>query len=235
MPELNFDNGVTATGSSALSPAVSLSDATGNAAASGMSELDQSDFIQLLIAQVENQDPTKPLEPSQFMNQLAQFSTVNGIKDLNSSFNALADKLSADQPLKAANLVGRNVLIPASQGWLTSPAGLKGELDLSQSTSHIDLKIMNDQGALIRQLPLGGHTEGAVQFQWDGMTDAGTPAPDGRYHIVAEALIGGKLQALPVELETRVNSITLNQDGRGTQLNLANGESIDLAAVRQIR
>ena len=53
-------------------------------------ELGQADFIELLVAQINNQDPTKPLDPSQFMNQLAQFSTVNGIQELKTSFDSRA-------------------------------------------------------------------------------------------------------------------------------------------------
>ena len=59
-------------------------------------ELGQADFIELLVAQIKNQDPTKPLDPSQFMNQLAQFSTVNGIQELKSSFDSLAPVVEVD-------------------------------------------------------------------------------------------------------------------------------------------
>ena len=70
-------------------------------------ELNQTDFIELLVAQVKNQDPSKPMEPSQFMNQLAQFSTVNGVQELKGSFDGLAEKLSSGQSIQAAGLVGR--------------------------------------------------------------------------------------------------------------------------------
>ena len=85
-------------------------------------ELSQGDFIELLVAQVKNQDPTKPMDPSQFMSQLTQSSMVNGINELQNSFDTLANKLSSDQSLQAANLVGRTVLLTSDQrvssfGW----------------------------------------------------------------------------------------------------------------------
>ena len=79
-------------------------------------ELSQGDFIELLVAQVKNQDPTKPMDPGQFMTQLTQSSVVNGINELQKSFDTLANKLSSDQSLQAANLVGRTVLLTSDQG-----------------------------------------------------------------------------------------------------------------------
>ena len=198
-------------------------------------ELGQSDFIELLVAQMNNQDPTKPLEPSQFMNQLAQFSTVNGIQELKTAFDSLASRLSSEQSLQAAGLVGRNVLVAVGQGILTSGGTVSGVVDLPQQTSELNLRIINAAGVEVRSLPMGGHDQGPVQFQWDGFADDGSPVIPGRYRVIAEALIDGNLQAIEVEVETRVESITLNQDGSGTMLNLASGDSMPLHLVEQIR
>jgi len=198
-------------------------------------ELGQADFIELLVAQMNNQDPTKPLDPSQFMNQLAQFSTVNGIQELKASFDSLASRLSSEQSLQAASLVGRNVLVPGGQGSLTTGGTISGVVDLPQQSSDLNLRIVNAVGVEVRSLSLGGHDQGPVQFQWDGFGDDGSPVLPGRYTVIAEALIDGNLQAIEVEVETRVDSITLNQDGSGTMLNLASGDSMPLSFVEQIK
>ena len=198
-------------------------------------ELDQADFMSLLVAQIENQDPTKPMDASQFMDQLTQLSTVNGIQDLNTSFNGLADKLSSEQSLQAANLVGRDVLIPGGQGILDTKGAISGSVTLPQSASDLTLKIYNPQGEEVRTLPLGGHASGDVQFQWDGFYDDGSSAGAGHYNIVAEAFIGGTQQAVEVALDTRVDSVTLNQDGTGTTLNLASGAAVPLSTIQQIK
>ena len=82
---------------------------------------------------------------------------------------------------------------------------------------------------------MGGYEQGPVQFQWDGLADDGSAVAPGRYTVIAEALIDGNLQAIEVGVETRVDSITLNQDGSGTTLNLASGESMPLHLVEQIK
>ncbi len=199
------------------------------------SGLDQADFMSLLVAQIENQDPTKPMDASQFMDQLTQLSTVNGIQDLNTSFNSLADKLSSDQSLQAANLVGRDVLIPGGRGILNENGAISGSVTLPQSATDLTLKIYTPQGEEVRTLPLGGYASGEVQFQWDGFFDDGSSANAGYYNIVAEAFMDGTQQAVEVALDTRVDSVILNQDGTGTTLNLASGASVPLNSIQQIK
>lgn len=225
MPPLNIDNSF-----AALNPA-----STTQVGAKSDNNLNQDDFMRLMVAQIKNQDPSEPMDPSQFMDQLTQLTTVSGIQDLNTSFNTLADKLSSDQSLQAANLVGRDVLVPGGYGVLNDKGAISGAVTLPQSTSEVTLKIYNAQGVEVRSLPLGGYAAGNVSFQWDGFYDDGSSAPAGGYAIVAEAFIDGTQQAVEVALDARVNSITLSQDGTGTTLNLASGESVPLSFVQQIK
>lgn len=201
-------------------------------------ELDQADFIELLVAQVKNQDPTKPMDPSQFMNQLTQSSMVNGIQDLNTSFDTLASRLSSEQSMQAAGLVGKTVLMPGGQGYLTAADKVSGQLNLEQQASDVSLTIYNTRGEQVRTLPLGGHDAGNLQFQWDGFADDGSALPQGHYLITADAFINGEQQAVDVLLEKRIDSINLNNDASGTSgtvLNLASGESVSLGDIQQIK
>ncbi len=210
-----------------------------SAGGSARNELDQTDFIELLVAQVKNQDPSKPMDPSQFMNQLAQFSTVNGVQELNTSFGTLSDKLASGQSIQAAALVGRTVMVPGGETVLNETGGITGQLDLPEDSNGVTLKIYNARGELVRTLPLGPNEAGALQFNWDGFTDSGEAAGAGRYQVTADALIGGETQAVAVSIATRIESVTLNQDATGTPeaaiLNLAGGGSAPLSSVQQIR
>ena len=202
-------------------------------------ELTQSDFVELLVAQVKNQDPTKPMDPSQFMNQLTQSSMVNGINELQKSFDSLATKLTSDQSLQAAGLVGKSVLLPGGETLLTAGDSINGQLNLERQASEVKINIFNTQGELVKTLPLGGHKAGELQFKWDGISDGGTVVPKGEYLVTAEALIDGDQQAIEVSLETRIDSISLNQtiDGRqvGTLLNLASGQTVTLDEIQEIK
>jgi flagellar basal-body rod modification protein FlgD len=225
MSSLSIDNSF-----ASLNPAA----ATEATAKSG-NKLGQADFMELLIAQIKHQDPSEPMDPSQFMDQLTQLTMVNGVQDLNNSFTELADKLSSDQSLQAANLVGREVLIPGGYGVLDENGTMSGVVLLPQSASDITLKIQNSNGEEVRSLPMGGFSAGDLPFKWDGFMDDGSAAAPGAYTVTAEAFIDGNQQAVEVGVDTRVDSITLDQYGLGTLLNLASGESVSLSYVQQIK
>lgn len=230
MESLNIENSTSA-----------ISSANTNTAALNKpnDELSQANFIELLVAQVKNQDPTKPMDPSQFMNQLTQSSMVNGINELQKSFDSLSTKLTSDQSLQAAGLVGKSVLLPGGQGLLTAGGSINGQLNLERQASEVKINIFNTQGEQVKSLPLGGHHAGELQFKWDGFGDDGSVMPEGHYLVTAEALIDGDQQAIEVSLETRIDSISLNQNINGTQtgtlLNLASGQTVTLGEIQEIQ
>ena len=93
-------------------------------------ELGQEDFMTLMIAQFRNQDPFEPLDNGDFLGQLAQFGTVSGIDELNSSFSGLQNSIQSEQALQAANLVGHAVLAETETGFLPPGGSLYGAIDL---------------------------------------------------------------------------------------------------------
>jgi flagellar basal-body rod modification protein FlgD len=215
-----------------------LNPASTNATAKKPNELDQSDFIELLVAQVKNQDPTKPMDPSQFMNQLTQSSMVNGLNDLQSSFDSLATKLSSDQSLQAAGLVGKSALLAGGEAVLTAGSSVSGQINLERPANDVTINIFNNRGEQVRTIPMGANGAGPMLFKWDGFADNGGVAPQGNYLVTADASIDGNQQAAEVFLQSRIDSISINQsiDGSptGTLLNLSSGRSVSLNDVKQI-
>jgi len=229
MPDLSVNNDFTS-----INPA-----SVNNIEQDKPNELNQGDFIELLVAQVKNQDPTKPMDPSQFMSQLTQSSMVNGINELQSSFDTLATKLSSDQSLQAANLVGRSVLLASDQGYLSSDNSISGQVNLDDRASDVTLKVFNIYGEQVKTLPLGGNNEGSIQFKWDGIADDGSVAEAGNYLVTAEAMINGEQQAVEVALDYRIDSININKNPDGSQagtlLNLTSGQTVSLSDVLKIK
>src|SRR3954467_11892128 len=78
-------------------------------------ELNQGDFLTLMITQLKNQDPFKPLDPAQYVGQLAQFSSVSGLADVNKNISSLSDSLRCNQGLDGAALIGRTVIAEGNQ------------------------------------------------------------------------------------------------------------------------
>ena len=196
------------------------------------STLGQAEFLKLMTAQLQHQDPTKPLSNSEFLGQIAQFSTVSGIQGLQSSFGQLASAMQSNQILQASSLVGRSVLAPSELGVLPKEGGLNGAADLAASTSGLTVGIFDSKGVLVRTLGLGPQPAGPASFSWDGITDNGQQAAPGTYFIKAEAIVEGKSQAVDTYVNARVESVSVGKNG--LSLNLGSLGPVELSQIKQI-
>src|SRR5690606_6565634 len=97
-------------------------------------ELGKNEFLELLVAQLNNQDPLAPQENGEFIAQLAEFSTVEGIEKMNSSIDAMASSFQASQALQASPVAGRAVVFPSERAMVDPAAGFSGQLVLPQSS-----------------------------------------------------------------------------------------------------
>jgi flagellar basal-body rod modification protein FlgD len=202
-------------------------------AESSRKELGQEQFLELMTAQLQNQDPFKPMESGDFLGQIAQFSTVEGIGDLNDAFSGLSQSLVSNQALQAANLVGREVLAPTGVAALSQGGNIRGNVELPAASGEVVVNVYDQSGQLIRRLDLGSQTAGPVDFQWDGLKNDGQFAPPGSYFISAEASIDGQFEAVETLLASEVRSVTLSNSG-GLLLDLDGIGSLDFSEVRQI-
>ena len=130
--------------------------------AQSQAELGQADFLKLMITQFQNQDPFKPMENGEFLGQIAQFSTVSGIDDLNSGFDSLATSIQDEQALKAASLVGRTVVAETNVGYLGTDRPLNGSVEIDGYVSAVQIDIKDSSGAVIQRLNLGEQRAGPV-------------------------------------------------------------------------
>lgn len=197
-------------------------------------DLGMNDFFKLMITQLKNQDPMKPMENGEFLSQIAQFGTVSGIDKLNKTFEDLASNLTSGQALQAGNLVGREVLVQGGSATLAPGVPIRGVATLDASAADVALHVFNAAGALVRELSLGGHKAGDVHFSWDGMTNAGTYAPAGTYYIQAEALSGDKAHTVDTQVFATVAAVNLG-DQNGLTLDLAGLGTVPFSSVREIR
>jgi len=195
----------------------------------------KTDFLTLLVAQLENQDPLKPQDGAEFMSQLAQLESVQGIQDLNDSFNSFSQSMLSNQALQATTLVGRDVMIQSTTGQLEQGKALTGVIGLPEAASAVKLNVFNSAGALVRQLPLGDHKAGPLAFSWDGLGEDGQSAPSGQYTLAAQGSVSGETTELGTAVNFNVNSVTIDP-ASGTMLNLAGHSStVPLANVLQVR
>lgn len=181
------------------------------AAARKRNELGQEDFLKLMVTQLTSQNPLKPQDGAEFVNQLAQFSTVTGIQQLQSSFADFAASAGKEQALMAANLVGRSALIASDKAILAANGKIEGELDVPAQADQVYVRIMDKNGNSIRTLEFGPQTEGPLSFEWDGKLDDELHFADpGLYKLKAEAVLGGRTTALETQIVAPVESVTMS-------------------------
>lgn len=195
-------------------------------------ELGQTQFLELMLAQLRNQDPLDPADNEAFVAQLAQFSTLEGITNLNDSVASMGSAIRSQLTLQSAGLVGRSVLVPTNTT-LMEGAGLVGNIELSQSTANLSVEIAGQAGETIRRLELGAQSAGSLRFQWDGTDENGAALPPGIYQVRATSLIEGEAVQQEVRLPERVVSVTLADDG--ARVNLAGGTDVSVTDISEIQ
>lgn len=206
---------------------------TPTAADNSRTTLGQDSFLKLLTTQMENQDPTKPLDSAEFFGQLAQFSTVEGVQELRSSFESLASSMRSSQVLQASTLVGHQVLVPATDVTIESGAGVAGQISLDSAADNVQVSISDDVGRLVRRISLGAQGSGDTSFVWDGLDQEGQPVAGGAYNISIEASQNGESRATRPFVWTQVDSVTLGQDTNHT-LHVRGVGSVQISDIKQI-
>ncbi len=204
------------------------------AATTDKNELGQNDFLNLMITQLKNQDPTDPVKNEDFVAQLAQFSTVSGIEKLSSAFGELSKTMSQNQTLQAASLVGNKVLIPAQSAELDEGQGVSGALNLKSSVGSVNVEVLGPGGDLVRTINLGSLSSGLQEFSWDGLLDDGTAAPAGAYQFKVTAQTDGATESLETLLDGEVQSVTMDKNGGGLMLSVLGIGSVSFADVYRI-
>lgn len=201
--------------------------------ATGSNSLGQTQFMDLMLAQLKNQSPLNPQDSTQFLSQLAQFSSLEQMQNLNKSVNDFATQYRSTQALQASAMVGRSVLVPSAQANLGASGSVAGYVNLSQSTGDLQVSVLDAAGQVVRRLDLGQQAAGQVAFQWDGKDAAGNILPPGSYTLQAQSATNNGTQQEQTLVNANVNSVSLGQDGSIT-LNLAGMGSIPLNQVREI-
>ena len=193
----------------------------------------QATFLRLLIAQMQNQDPTSPMDSSQMTSQLAQINTVSGIAQLNVSLTALAAQLMTGQQTQAALLVGATVLAPGNTTAVADGKSSGFGVQLDTDVTDVEIVVKNSAGQVVDTLHLGKQSAGTVPFDWEPKDKDGNALPDGTYTFTATATVNGHQTALKTLAASVVQAVIRQPDGT-PGLALSNGTTVglgDLAAI----
>lgn len=216
-----------------MSTSVSAVQSSGAAQATTPSnQLGKDDFLKLLVTQLQNQDPLNPLEGTEFVSQLAQFSSLEQLTNIN---GALEQNLQANQAMAqsignslAATLVGKEVRATADGMHYDGSSSVSLGYTLSTAADTVNVKIYDQAGNLVRTIKGLNDDSGDNAFTWDGKNDVGKTVPAGSYTFTVEAkdAAGNAVPSSPY-LTGKVTSIRFRADGTyfvidGTEISIAN-------------
>jgi flagellar basal-body rod modification protein FlgD len=193
----------------------------------------QSQFLTLMMAQMKNQNPLDPTNGTEFLSQLAQFNTVDGISKLNTSMSDMATSYRSTQALQATALVGRSVQVPGDTSALAATGSLTGSIDLPASTNNLNVNIYKNSGELVNTITMGSQEAGNVPFNWNGKDANGNRMAAGNYRAEAIASQAGKATTLKTYVNSNVDSVTVSASG-SVSLNVAGQGAVTLDAIKQI-
>ncbi|MEZ5499537.1 MAG: flagellar hook capping FlgD N-terminal domain-containing protein [Steroidobacteraceae bacterium] len=213
--------------------ATSLTTPTSPSDGTSRTALGQNEFLTLMITQLRNQDPFKPLEPTEFLGQLAQFGTVSGIEGVKASLGDLSASLQGTQLLNGASLIGHSALLRANSAPVRDSGGIAGGVDVPGGYNSVEITVADIAGTEIRRFQIPAQS-GWTRFEWDGRDATGEKAVPGQYVIRATAGTGNSSSALATWLEARIDSVAVDPTNASLLVNTSMG-AVPLTALRQIQ
>lgn len=197
--------------------------------------LAQEDFLTLMIAQLENQDPSNPVDNAEFLAQIAQFSIVDGISGLQTSFDTLAASMQQSQVADAAALLNKDVLFASNSTIVASGGGIEGQVSLDSVATDVQVEIVDVTGVTVATQDLGTLSSGNQPFSWDGIGADGNPVTPGEYSVRVTGIVGDVSQELSVQLYGTVESVGVDPNSGDVNLHLDNGAILSLSDIYEFK
>jgi len=228
-------NSTTATGAAALAQYQATTSTTDSTTGTAGSALGKDAFLQLLVTQLKNQDPLSPTDNTQFVSQMAQFSSLESMQNLNTTVDSLATTYQSSQALQASSLVGRSVVVATDSAVLDPTKGITGSVTVSGTSTDTSVNVYDSSGNVVDTIDLGAQAAGSTSFTWDGLNSSGVAQDAGTYSFAATSTISGTATAQTTYLPATVSSVTMATTSGGEMtLNLAGLGSVALSAVQTI-
>ncbi|ANN71874.1 flagellar hook capping FlgD N-terminal domain-containing protein [Bordetella bronchialis] len=211
---------------------------SGSSNAAGSAQSLQDQFLTLLVAQMNNQDPLNPMDNYQLTSQLAQISTVQGVQDLKTVLQTISSQVDLGQSMDAVSMIGKQVLFPgdsmkidtdASGNRVLTPIGI----DVQSDAHNVSMKILDNTGRVVRTMNLGAQDAGIITPTWDGKDDSGNVMPDGKYTFTVAATDQNG-NAVTAEALTYGQVGGVSYGTQGVRLDLGLAGQVSMLDVRKV-
>ncbi len=197
-------------------------------------DMGKQDFLTLFTAQLKNQNPLDPVKNEAFVAQLAQFSQLEALTNMQGSLDNFVKTMSGQRMLEGAALIGKQVPLLDGTAHLAEGGSVPATIDLPDGASGVKVTIKDSNGKTVQELIAGAQDPGPLDFTWDGTDLSGAAAPAGAYKITATAVVGGATKTVGVQTLATIRSVSTDATSSDVRLQLSGGQSVLLSAVKRI-
>ncbi|MHC1700632.1 MAG: flagellar hook assembly protein FlgD [Humidesulfovibrio sp.] len=195
--------------------------------------MDQNDFLKLLVAQLEHQDPLNPMDDKDMTAQLAQFSSLEQLTNIKTGIQSLVDAQNQGSMLNAVGFIGKAVKADGFNLSKTGETTSTVYYSLGESVANMQVNIYAQDGTLVRTDVIGSKQAGEFQYNWDGKNTDGVSMADGTYGV---AIVAEDSSGAPVLVQSKISGevtglVTYNGT---TLLQLKDGRTVDIASVTEV-
>lgn len=197
-------------------------------------EMGKQDFLTLFTAQLKNQNPLDPVKNEAFVAQLAQFSQLEALTNMQTSLSDFVGSMSAQRMYDGAALIGKQVPNTDGSAQLGASGSVQATIPLPNGASGVKVVITDAQGKEVQQLIAGAQSAGPLDFTWDGKDSTGARAAAGTYKLTATAVVAGATQNVGVQTLSTVRSVSKDASTGDVTLQLEGGGSVSMSKLSRI-
>ena len=205
---------------------------TSQVASSKDSALGKDDFMNLLVAQLQNQDPLNPMDSTAFTSQLAEFSSLEQLSNVNENLEFLKMYQSSINNAQAVSFIGKNIDALGDSIQLEGSEIEEIHFELSADSSSVFVNIYDEAGSLVKNIENGPLGEGKQSVEWDGTDNGGNTLPGGNYRFEVMAVdANGDRVETATYISDRVTGVTFKN---GVTYLMAGGIQIPIGDVSEV-
>ena len=192
----------------------------------------KDDFLKLLIAQLAAQDPLDPMGAQDFSAQLAQFSALEQMTNVNTNLETIQKLETASQNTSALNLIGKTVESHGNTFKHTANTSETLSYSLASDAESVRIDIFDITGTQVDMIKFGNQTQGKNKVSWDGLDKHGKPLPEGTYSYIVKA---DNRAGNPIEVDTfssgLVSEVVFGEDQAYA---IVNGKELPISTIKRV-
>jgi flagellar basal-body rod modification protein FlgD len=192
-------------------------------------------FLKLLVAQIQNQDPTSPMDASTMTAQMSNLNMVQSMQDMNSNLSSLLAQMQASNFVTQATSIGHSPLVAGNVIQYSGTGNVMMGGNVANALSNLTATITDSNGNVVNQVNLGAVQPGMTNFAWSGTDSNGNQLSAGKYFIqfMGTNSSGGTDASTTAYVASPVATVSKSADGKTVNLNLADGRVVDVNSVTQ--